>query len=65
MTKIENGVYKSELATYYIKNNKILMLMKGKFYKTSESFMQGVYREELTDEQMNQFDEAYNQVQQW
>ena len=61
----KNGVYKSELATYYIKDDKILMLMKGQFYKTSESFMQGVYTEELTDEQMNQFNEAYDQVSQW
>ncbi len=61
----ENGVYKSELATYYIKDDKILMLIKGKFYKTSESFMQGVYREPLSEEQLSQFDEAYEQVKYW
>ena len=61
----KNGVYKSKLAIYYIKDNKILMLMKGRFYKTSKSFMQGVYREPLSDKQLSQFDEAYNQVSQW
>ena len=65
MTKRENGVYKSELATYYIKDNKILMLMKGRFYKTSESFMQGVYREPLNETQLSQFADAYKSVKQW
>lgn len=62
---MKNGIYKSKLATYYIKDEKILMQMKGRFYKTSESFMQGTYREPLTDKQIKQFDEAYNQVSQW
>jgi len=62
---MKNGMYKSKLAEYYIKDNKILMLMKGRFYKTSESFMQGEYVEPLTDEQLGQFDEAYKQVKHW
>jgi len=62
---MKNGIYKSELATYYIKDNKILMQMKGRFYKTSDSFMQGTYREPLTETQIKQFDEAYEQVKYW
>jgi hypothetical protein len=62
---MKDGIYKSALATYYIKDNKILMLMKGQFYKTSESFMQGTYQEPLTKEQIGQFDEAYEQVKYW
>tara|TARA_R100000951_G_scaffold54838_1_gene46073 strand:+ start:317 stop:505 length:189 start_codon:yes stop_codon:yes gene_type:complete len=62
---MKNGIYKSELATYYIKDNKILMNLKGNFYKTSESFMQGKYKEPLTENQLKKFDEAYKQVKQW
>tara|TARA_R100001463_G_scaffold23149_2_gene55458 strand:+ start:913 stop:1101 length:189 start_codon:yes stop_codon:yes gene_type:complete len=62
---MKDGIYKSALATYYIKDNKILMLMKGQFYKTSESFMQGTYQEPLTEQQIGQFDEAYEQVKYW
>ena len=62
---MKDGIYKSELATYYIKDNKILMHMKGQFYKTSESFMQGTYQEPLTEQQISQFDEAYEQVKYW
>jgi hypothetical protein len=62
---MKNGFYKSELATYYIKDNKIMMRMKGQFYKTSESFMQGTYMKPLTETQISQFDDAYEQCKQW
>lgn len=67
MTKMKrkNGVYKSELAIYFIKDDKIMMLMKGNFYKATESFMQGVYVEPLSKTQLSQFDEAYEQVKPW
>ena len=62
---MKDGFYKSELAAYYIKDNKIMMHMKGQFYKTSESFMQGTYIKSLTETQINQFDDAYEQCKQW
>ena len=62
---MKNGFYKSELATYYIKDNKIMMHMKGQFYKTNENFMQGTYIKPLTETQTNQFDDAYEQCKQW
>jgi len=62
---MKNGFYKSELATYYIKDNKIMMRMKGQFYKTNESFMQGTYMKPLTETQISQFDDAYKQCKQW
>lgn len=62
---MKNGFYKSELAAYYIKDNKIMMHMKGQFYKTNENFMQGTYMKPLTETQIKQFDDAYKQCKQW
>jgi len=62
---MENGTYKSDNATYFVKDDNILMLLKGNWYKTSLNFFQGIYKKPLTDEQLEQFDEAYAQVNQW
>lgn len=65
MTQKQNGVYKSKLATYFIKDDKILMLLKGNFYKTTSGYMQGVYKKPLTEKQLSQFEEAYNKSKCW
>jgi len=40
---MKNGIYRSDNATYYVLNEKILMRLMGEMYKTTKSFMQGDY----------------------
>ena len=62
---MKNGIYKSDNATYYVLNEKILMRLMGEWYKTTENFMQGDYVKELSPEIESQFDGVYNQVKNW
>ena len=62
---MKDGIYKSALATYYIKDNKILMKMKGKFYKTNENYMQGSFQAPLSEGMERNFNKAYEQVKYW
>ncbi len=38
---MENGIYKSDNAVYFVYNGKILMKIMSNFYKTTANFMQG------------------------
>jgi hypothetical protein len=62
---MKNGIYKSENATYFIKDGKILMQMLGGMYKTTENFMQGKYVEPLKPDMEKSFNEVYSKVKSW
>jgi hypothetical protein len=62
---MKNGIYRSDNATYYVLNEKILMTIMGEMYKTTKNFMQGSYEKELNQEMINEFDEAYNKAKSW
>ena len=62
---MKNGIYRSDNATYYVLNEKILMTIMGEMYKTSKNFIQGSYEKELNQEMINEFDEAYNKAKSW
>ena len=62
---MKNGIYKSDNATYYVLNGKILMSIMGEMYKTTKNFMQGDYIRELNSLTINEFDGVYNKVKNW
>ena len=62
---MKNGIYRSDNASYYILDGKILMSVMGKLYKTTKNFMQGDYYEELNQEMIDEFDGAYSEVKNW
>ena len=62
---MKDGIYKSDNATYYVLNEKILMRLMGEWYKTTENFMQGDYVEELSSGMRGAFSKAYSQVKNW
>ncbi len=62
---MKNGIYKNDNVTYFIYNNKILMLLNGNMYKTNKNFMQGKYKEDLPVNLINDFDDAYDKVKFW
>jgi len=62
---MKDGIYRSDNASYYVLDGKILMSVMGKLYKTTKNFMQGDYYEELNQEMINEFDGAYSEVKNW
>jgi len=62
---MKDGIYRSDNATYYVLNEKILMRLMGEMYKTTKSFMQGDYEKELTQGMVSEFAEIYNNVKNW
>jgi len=62
---MKDGIYKSDNAIYFVLDNKILMRIMGEMYKTTKSFMQGDWKEDLQTGMVEQFDEVYNEVKQW
>ena len=62
---MRDGIYKSDNAIYFVLDNKILMKLMGEMYKTTKSFMQGDWKEDLQSGMIEQFDEVYNEVKQW
>ena len=62
---MKNGIYKSNDATYFVLNGKVLMRIMGSMYKTTKHFMFGEYKQELQPGMIEQFDEVYNEVKQW
>ena len=62
---MKNGIYRSDNASYYVLDGKILMSVMGKLYKTTKNFMQGDYYEELNQEMIDEFDGAYSEVKNW
>ena len=62
---MKDGIYKSNDATYFVLNGKVLMKIMGSMYKTTKHFMFGNYIQELQPGMIEQFDEVYNEVKQW
>ena len=62
---MKDGIYRSDNATYYVLNEKILMRLMGDMYKTTKNFMQGDYVKELDQGMIDAFDNAYNKVKNW
>ena len=62
---MKDGIYKSNDATYFVLNGKVLMRIMGSMYKTTKHFMFGDYIQELQPGMIEQFDEVYNEVKQW
>ena len=62
---MKDGIYRSENATYFVLNEKILMRLMGEMYKTTKNFMQGDYVTELNQGMISEFDEIYNKVKNW
>ena len=62
---MENGIYKSDNAVYFVYNGKILMQIMGDMYKTTANFMQGNYMEPLKQGMVDSFEEVYNKVKFW
>jgi len=62
---MKDGIYRSDNASYYVLDGKILMSVMGKLYKTTKNFMYGDYYEELSQGMINEFDGAYNEVKNW
>jgi len=65
MDDLQDGIYKSSNATYFIKGGKILMKLNGGFYKTTSSFMQGTFYEPLPQKLVDAFDKAYEAAPKW
>ena len=61
----KDGVYKSELAIYFIKGSRIIMRLNGGCYKTGSNFMQGKYQGELPTYISDQFDEVFEKSPNW
>ena len=59
---MKNGIYKSDNATYYVLDGKILMSVMGEMYKTTKNFMQGDYVRELNSLTIDEFDGVYDKV---
>ena len=62
---MKDGIYRSDNASYYVLNDKILMSVMGKMYKTTKNFMYGDYVEKLSSGMIGEFDETYNKVKNW
>ena len=62
---MKDGIYRSDYATYFVLNEKILMRLMGETYKTTKSFMQGSYVTELNQGMIDEFDSTYNKVKSW
>ena len=59
---MENGIYKSKDATYFVKDDRILMLLLGSIYKTTKSFMLGHRVTDLTPKIVEEFDSTYSKA---
>lgn len=66
-TKIINGIYRTPYAIYFVKDEKIMMKIKGCMYKTTQNFFQGNKEpaEPLTKAMLEEFDSIYDRVPNW
>ena len=62
---MKDGIYRSDNATYFVLDNKILMRLMGEMYTTTKSFMQGEYVTELNQGMISEFDKVYNKCEKW
>lgn len=66
INKLKNGIYKNEHASYFIKDEKIIMNLKGSYYKTTVQFMLGAqFIKDLSKGIEETFDKAYESAPQW
>lgn len=64
-TDYKNGVYRGSDFSYLIKDGKILLNVKGTWYKTNSNFMMGSYVEPLPESVIKEFDRVYENVSNW
>lgn len=51
---MENGIYKNNTAKYFVKDDLVVMLLNGDWFKTNENFMLGAKKiAELPDEMVS------------
>jgi len=62
---MKNGIYKSNDATYFIFNGKILIRILGETYKTTKHFMFGEWKEDLRPGMEDQFHTVYHESKPW
>lgn len=63
---VKDGVYRSNSAHYFVCNDKVMMLLHGKYYQTTTNFMLGAeFQHELSERQKTTFDNVYNQCPKW
>ena len=62
---MKDGIYKSNDATYFVLDGKVLMRIMGSMYKTTKHFNFGDWKQELQPEMIEEFYEVYNKVKQW
>jgi hypothetical protein len=63
---MEDGVYKSENALYFVKDEKVIMKLMGSFYKTTTNFMVGAKRiDDLKPEMKEAFDSTFEKLKNW
>ena len=62
---MKNGIYKSQEATYFVKDGKILARINGSYYKVTENFLSGTWQEDLSDGMNRSFEKAYESAPNW
>ncbi len=66
---MKNGIYKGTEALYFVKDNKVIMKLKGMLYKTSLKFLgnrlEGKYKEPLGSGMFENFENVYSQIKTW
>ena len=62
---MKDGIYKSNDATYFVLDGKVLMRIMGSMYKTTKHFMFGDWLQELQPGMIEDFDEVYNEAKKW
>jgi hypothetical protein len=62
---MKDGIYKSNDATYFVLNGKVLMRIMGSMYKTTKHFMFGDWVQDLKPEMEKDFNDVYNESKNW
>ena len=64
--KMKDGIYRANNGiSYFVLNEKILIKVLGKMYKTTKMFLFADWAYPLTDEMKDEFEIVYNKVKQW
>lgn len=63
---VKNGVYKSPDAVYFVKEEKVIMILKGSYFKTTKNFMAGAdFEKDLPQEIFDDFERVYKLTPPW